>query len=78
MVVVAMMMNISPVKRSADRGGAAEYGRLVRGGVKARQGDDYHAQHNPSILSHLWTLFQRMICHAPEVGENPGRNINTD
>jgi len=59
------MMNMSPVKRSADRGGA-EYGRLVRGGVKARQGDDFHAKHSPSILSHLWTLFQLMIFHAPK------------
>src|ERR1700756_344950 len=31
-VVVAIMMNISPVDRCADHGRVAEYGRLIHGG----------------------------------------------
>jgi hypothetical protein len=37
MVVVAMMTSVSPVQRSEDRCGAAEYSRLVRGVLSRRR-----------------------------------------
>jgi hypothetical protein len=61
MVVVAMIMNISPVERRADRGGAAEYGGLSAAVLSRRRIISSGPNTAPTILSHLCTLFQRAL-----------------
>src|ERR1700747_3121083 len=66
-VVVAIMMNISPVDRCADHGRVAEYGRVIHGGFSPYQ-IFFDSRHNTPILSQLRTLFQRTA-----IGDGPAR-----